>query len=271
MLMSTYAGETVSNLNESLNSIYAQTLLPQQLVLVVDGPVGKEQDEVINVYAADPRIGDVKIVRLPSNAGLARAMNAGMKHCSGEYIMRADSDDICEPERLELQLNYLERHPEIDWVASWVREFSSGGAPDMLKTFPDQNDQIVKAMQWRNVIPHTTVFLRTKALHRVGGYRPGFGLLEDYDLFVRLLTSGAKIYAFPKPLVRMRTSFEQRRRRGGFRYCLNEIRFRYFCFRSGFINLGEFFIITSLYVLFRLIGGSLRNYFYRYVRISEKV
>ena len=268
-LMSTYAGETASNLKDSLESVFAQTTPPDQLVLVVDGPVDERQEQVIAQYARDPRIANVILLRLPSSGGLARAMNAGMGHCFGKYVMRADSDDLCDPRRLELQLDYFKTHPDVDLVASWCTEFSNDGRAEVLKVFPTQHDSLAQSLRRRNVVPHASVMIRKETLARIGGYRPDFGMLEDYDLFVRLLASGAKFHAIPKVLLRARTSIEQRQRRGGLRYCWNEIRFRVSCFWLGFLNMAELLITTSLYVGFRLIGGSLRARLYRFVRTSS--
>src|ERR1700730_19030631 len=112
----------------------AQTVTPGQIVLVVDGPIGVEQEEVLARYAKDPRVAEGTLVRLPTNGGLARAMNAGLERCTGTYIMRADSDDICEPCRLEVQLAYAEAHPETDVLASWCTEFYDDGRPETIKT-----------------------------------------------------------------------------------------------------------------------------------------
>jgi glycosyltransferase involved in cell wall biosynthesis len=269
VLMSTYARETVANLTESLESIYAQTVPPNQLVLVADGPVDEGQEETIAQYASDSRIAVLTLIKLPSNGGLARAMNIGLEHCYGKYVMRTDSDDICLPQRLELQLNYFKAHPEIDVVSSWCVEFSGDGRPDEIKVSPVQHDDVARALRWRNVLIHPTVLIRTETLRRVGGYRPDFGMLEDYDLFVRLVQCGARFHVIPRALLRFRTTIEQRRRRGGLRYCLNEIRFRFSCLRLGFMNTTEFFAVTLLYVVFRLIGGSVRNRLYAFVRTAE--
>ena len=223
-LVSTYAGETAANLRESLESIYAQTVPPGQLVLVLDGQVDVGQEEVIARYACDSRIATLTLVRLPSNGGLAVAMNAGLEFCSGEYIMRADSDDICDPRRLELQLDYFKAHPETHVVTGWCAEFSDDGRPEMIKVSSVHHDEIAHALRWRNVLVHPTVSIPTETLLGVGGYRATYGLLEDYDLYVRLILGGARFHVVPKVLLRMRTSIEQRRRRGGLRYCLNEIR-----------------------------------------------
>jgi glycosyltransferase involved in cell wall biosynthesis len=268
VLMSTYAGETAANLEESLESVYAQTVPPDQLVLVVDGPVDERQEEIIAQYACDSRIADVTLVRLPSNGGLAKALNAGLQRCYGKYIMRADSDDICEPSRLELQLNYFKAYPETDVVTSWCTEFGSDGRPGRMKVSPVHHEWVARALRWRNVLVHPSTLIRRETLRGIGGYRPDFGLLEDYDLYVRLVLSGARFHVIPKSLVRMRMTTEQHRRRGGLRYCLNEIRFRLSCFRLGFLTMQEFFVVTTLYVVFRLISGSVRGRLYTFVRTA---
>jgi glycosyltransferase involved in cell wall biosynthesis len=265
-LMSTYAGETATNLKESLESIYAQTVPPDRLVLVLDGPVDVGQEEVIARYGFDSRVANLTLVRLPSNGGLARAMNAGLERCSGKYIMRADSDDICDPCRLELQLDYFKAHFETDVVASWSAEFYSDGGPERLKTSSVHHDAVARALRWRNVLVHGTVLIRRETLLGVGGYRAGFARLEDYDLYVRLILSGARFHVIPKVLYRVRINVEQCRRRGGLRDCFNEIRFRFSCLRLGFLNTTEFFVVTLMYVVFRLIGGSFRDRLYAYVR-----
>jgi GT2 family glycosyltransferase len=234
----------------------------------LDGPVDPDQEEIIARFGRDARIADLTLVRLEHNVGLARAMNAGLERCIGAYTMRADSDDLCHPQRLGLQLAYARAHPEIDVVSSWSEEFASDGRPDQLKASPVNHDAVTRALRWRNVLCHPTVFIRTETLRRVGGYRPEFRWLEDYDLFVRLAQSGAQFHVIPKVLVRVRSGIEQRRRRGGLPYCKNEIRFRFQCFRAGFLNTREFIIVTLMYVVFRLIGGSFRQRLYAFSRNS---
>ncbi len=109
-LISTHGQETAANLAASLDSMRRQTLPPGRIVLVVDGPVDGEQEEVIAVFRADDPPG-LDVVRLERNVGLADAMNAGLDRCTTPWVMRMDSDDLCTPDRLEIQSAYLEAHP----------------------------------------------------------------------------------------------------------------------------------------------------------------
>jgi GT2 family glycosyltransferase len=137
-----------------------------------------------------------------------------------------------------------------------------------MKTSSVHHDAVVSAMRWRGPIVHPTVLIRKKTLLGVGGYRPDFGYLEDVDLFARLVMQGAQFHVIPKSLMRMRVNLAQRRRRGGWRHCLNQIRYRINCFRIGFLNTKEFLLSTPMHIIFNLIGAPLRDRLYALVRIS---
>ena len=266
VLMSTYRGESPTNLWESLESLYAQTAPPNQIVLVVDGPIPAEQDDVINRFQIDRRVDELTIIRIPANKGLAGALNAGLPACSGEYIARMDSDDISAPDRLSDQLAYATAHPEIDVISSWSQEFSSIPPRVRIKASPVGHADIVMSLRWRNVLVHPSVVVRANALRAVEGYRSTYRLLEDYDLFVRLANAGYRFHVIPKALVKVRTSPQQSLRRGGVKYCINEVAFRLECVRVGFISLSEFFATVGLYAAFRLFPGRLRARIYAIAR-----
>lgn len=266
VLMSTYASESAANLAELIESIYAQTAPPDQLVLVVDGPVPAAQDKVINSFCGDSRIRALTLVRLPSNQGLAGAMNAGLEACSGEWIARMDSDDISLPDRLRLQVRYADEHPDTDVISCWSEEFFPDEGRSEIKVSPVAHDDVVTALRWRNVLVHPTILMKSAALRAVGAYSREFRMLEDYDLFVRLAMAGYRFHVLPKTLVRVRSSVAQRTRRGGIRYCLDEISFRRECWRRGFLRPHEFAATAGLYVAFRLMSGPLRKRVYALAR-----
>ena len=259
VLMSTYARESAHHLEESLASLYLQTRIPDEIVLVVDGPIDNEQEEVIAKYerAEIPLI----VVRKEVQAGLALAMNTGLEHCRGRYVMRMDADDICERDRVELQVEFLQQHPEIDLLGGWIQELSDDDMLYGVKASPCHHEELAKALRFRNVISHPTVIMRRKTLIAVGAYRTDFGLLEDYDLFVRFVEAGAKLHVIPKVLLRARTSKAQRARRGGLEYLRGELAFRRSCFRRGFLTPREFVLTTALYSAFRLIGPLRRSFY----------
>ena len=267
VLMSTYASETADNLRTSLESLYSQTIVPERIVLVIDGAIDHEQETVLSAFSSDPRGPKLTLVRLPQNGGLAAAMNAGLAYCDCPYVMRMDSDDVCLPDRLEHELRYMNENPDIDLVSCWSEEFGEEIPKSQYKVSPTQHDALRQALCWRNVIAHSAILVRTETLREIGGYRADFGLLEDYDLYVRMMTAGAKFHVIPKVMLRVRTSLSQKQRRGNFRYALKEIKFRLNCLRLGFIKTHQFILITTLYTAFRIVTPGLRQRLYALSRI----
>lgn len=266
ILMSTYVREKASNLAASLESLRIQTLPAGQIVLVIDGPVGTDQEQVIADFAAIDAPWEFTVLRLERNGGLARALNAGLAACTMPLIMRMDSDDICLPDRIELEVDYLETHPEIGLVASWAEEFYDEKPGTRLRVAPTTHEAVVQALHWRNVIVHPSVAVRAELLRAVGGYNSKFGLLEDYDLWIRMAMSGVQFHVIPKSLVKARTGLSLNERRGGWRYVMNEFRFRLHFFKAGFLTVNEFLMVTTLYTGFRLISGPMRGRLYAFVR-----
>jgi glycosyltransferase involved in cell wall biosynthesis len=266
VLMSTHKGETGTHLAEALESLYSQTLKPDRIVLVEDGPIGPDQHDVLAAYCRDGRGPRLTRIALPENGGLARALNTGLAYCDGDYVMRMDSDDIAMPDRLEIQLSYLKTHPEIDIVSSWANEFSDGLSADRLKVSPTEHDALAMALRWRNVIAHSAILMKTSVLSKLDGYRPDFGLLEDYDLWVRMVMSGARFHVLPKVLLSIRTGLGQRGRRGNWNYMKSEIRFRTECLRIGFLTRTQFCATLVLYAVFRLASPVMRQRIYALAR-----
>jgi GT2 family glycosyltransferase len=266
ILLATYVKEKASNLAESFESLRIQTRPADQIVLVIDGPIGEDQEKVIADFAALDAPWEFTVVRLERNGGLARALNRGLAACTMPIIMRMDSDDICLPDRIALEVDYLDAHPEIGMVSSWAEEFYDEKPGTRLRVAPTTHEAIVQALRWRNVIVHPSVAMRAELVRAVGGYNSNFGLLEDYDLWIRMVLAGVQLHVIPKALVRARTGLGLNERRGGWRYVKNEVRFRLHFFKAGFLTVYQFAMVTTLYTGFRLISGPMRGRLYALVR-----
>ena len=99
VLLSVYRKEQPAYLRQSLDSIFTQKLLADEVVLVKDGPLTEELNEIIVSYAC--RYPFLKIVSFSKNQGLGKALNEGLKHCSHDIVARMDTDDIAKPDRFE--------------------------------------------------------------------------------------------------------------------------------------------------------------------------
>lgn len=121
VLLSLYHKESPLFLHQSLASIFTQTLLSTEVVLVEDGPLTDELYAVVKEFANCH--SELKVISLSTNQGLGKALNEGLRHCSYDLVARMDTDDIAKPDRFEKQLAIFLEHPEIDVVGAWIDEF----------------------------------------------------------------------------------------------------------------------------------------------------
>lgn len=263
VLLSVYQKEHPHHLARSLDSILNQTLPPRQVVMVKDGPLTGELDAVLHDYAA--RYPILELVPLKINQGLGRALNAGLKRCTGEWVARMDTDDIARPDRFEKQLALLRSDPNIDVVGSWIDEFE-GGTERVVATrrLPHTHDELLKYAKRRNPMNHMSVIFRKSAVLRAGGYRH-FPLFEDYYLWVRMLMGGARMANVQESLVLVRVSPEMYERRGGRKYASDEYRLQREFRRIGFISGGEMLSNLAVRTAFRFVPNSLRGWIYKNV------
>jgi glycosyltransferase involved in cell wall biosynthesis len=136
----------------------------------------------------------VKIIRLPENRGITKAMNTGLEWLEGNddfrFVARLDCGDLCTEDRFRLQVEFLEQHPDIDLVGSWCifKDFSTGLA--YCYRTPTEHEKIVKGMHFRNIFRHSTVMWRAGVTEKVGIYPDTFPHAEDYGFFYEILNKG---------------------------------------------------------------------------------
>jgi glycosyltransferase involved in cell wall biosynthesis len=167
----------------SIESILAQTFAGFEFIIVVDGSTDGSLAVVQRYAARDQR---VRVISRP-NTGIVGALNDGLVAAHGKYIARMDADDLCEPNRLELQLRRLEAEPDLVALGSCAIAIDPDG--ELLGDAPvPLTHEEIEAQHLRGIssIYHPAVMMRTEALRRVGGYREGTCPCEDYDLWLRL-------------------------------------------------------------------------------------
>ena len=122
VLISAYINCTKDNIEKALNSVFhEQALKPDQIVLVLDGPVGDNLYEFVLLFQKSVEC-EMIIHPIQKSKGFGNALNEGLKLCTGEYIARMDSDDICLSNRFVDQMDHLLKNPSVDVVGSWVLE-----------------------------------------------------------------------------------------------------------------------------------------------------
>lgn len=262
VLMPVYERESPEFLRDSLASLAAQTVAADEVVIVEDGPLGAELEDVIRAAAqALPIVS----VRLPVHGGLGAALRAGVDACRGELVARMDADDLCMPERFRRQLDFLERNPQVDVVGSAIAEFSTNPrAVESVRRLPASGRALLNFARRRNPLNHMTVMFRRRAVLDVGSYRPCADF-EDYHLWARMLRRGCRLHNLSDVLVHVRCGNGMQRRRGGWSYLTGEIAFQRFLYRIGFVSASDGVRNILMRAPIRLVPASLRSVFYLHV------
>src|SRR5690625_5107940 len=147
VLMSIYSKEEPKFFKESIESMLAQTLLPEQIVIVKDGPLTRELDLIIDEYTSRKE-GLFTIVPLTKNIGLGKALDKGLEACENELIARMDTDDISLPERCEKQVQAFNKDSELSIVGAMIDEFYDEPSNIVSsRNVPTNHEEIVKFMR----------------------------------------------------------------------------------------------------------------------------
>lgn len=239
VLMSVYYKENPEFLKLAMDSIWNQTVSTDDFVLVCDGSLTEDLNQVIYKMQQNHR-EKLQVVRLPQNVGLGQALNEGIKHCKNELIARMDSDDISRPDRCEKQIRVFCTYPEVSVCSGIVEEFTV--TPDVIdarRAPPETQAEILAFAKKRNPFNHPCVMYKKTAIEAVGSYQD-FYLLEDYYLWLRLLMAGYKGYNLQEPLLWMRAGSEMYKRRSGWKYMKTQKALFKYMWDSGFINCGQY-------------------------------
>ena len=261
VLMSVYYKERPEWLKYSIESILKQTVFPDEFVLVEDGPLTPELVTIVSEFEKDyPQL--FKIIKIEKNGGLGPALKLGITNCSNEYIARMDSDDYSMPNRIEEQFKIYEKYPELGLVGTNVEEFE--GSIENVNChviLPEFQEDIYKFSKKRCPFRHPSLLYKKSAVLKAGNYRT-FYLCEDYDLYVRMLSSGCKCYNIQTPLVYMRICSDFYKRRGGWKYMKTILRFKNEQLKTGYFSLFDYLRSTIPHIIVCLVPNKLRDFIY---------
>jgi glycosyltransferase involved in cell wall biosynthesis len=205
VLMSVYKNDDPDFLKIALESIYdKQTRKPDEIVVVFDGPLKDPLYQVLNEFKKGKE-DVVKYYPQEENRGLGEALRIGSELCTGDYLLRMDSDDISAPDRFEKQMVYVEAHPEIDVVGTDIAEFDKDPYSETMRTrvCPAKHEDILKMCKKRNPMNHVTACIKKSSLMKAGGYQTLL-LLEDYLLWINMICAGCKLANINESLVYVR-------------------------------------------------------------------
>lgn len=261
--ISVYKSDNPVFFDRALNSIIEnQTIIPNEIVLVVDGPISDSLNDVISKY--ENKYGIFKIIRLEKNGGLGNALKIAVENATFELIARMDSDDVSLPTRFEEQLRYFQVNPEIDIVGGNITEFI-GEENNIIgqRLVPVSNEAIREYMKERCAMNHVSVMYKKAAVQNAGGYQDWFWN-EDYYLWIRMWLNGAIFANTGSVLVNVRVGEEMYQRRGGTKYFESEKGLQDYMLNHGMItHLTYIKNITKRLIIQKLMPNKIRGWVFR--------
>lgn len=200
-------------LDEALRSIDSQTCREFDIIAVDDGSTDRTPDILQHWSTRLP----IRLIRLAEHQGIVSALNQGLGIARGRYIARMDGDDLMAPRRLERQISFLDRHPDIDLLGSRVRCFRENGAVtrgvrqyEKWVNLTRTEESMKRDLYLDCPLPHPTWMGRTSLFQSLGGYQ-GSGA-EDYDFLFRTIYTGHRIHKLPLVLLHWRDHGERQTR-----------------------------------------------------------
>ncbi len=213
LLMSVWSGDDPDFLEAAFRSVvHDQTLPPDDVVLVQDGPVPEALAQCITGLIHESPVRTT-LLALEANVGLGLALDQGMAACAHDIVARMDADDIALPHRFEVQVPIVEGG--VDIVGSSLLEFGTDPADIVGRRVPPiEPDEIARYARFHQPFNHPTVVYRRAAVEAAGGYRH-LALMEDYLLFAKMIKQGVRVANVAEPLVLYRVGAGAYSRRGG--------------------------------------------------------
>lgn len=241
-------------LEEAVKSILDQTFSNFEFIIINDGSTDGSE-KIIQAFS-DSRI---KYIANPENRGLVFSLNKGLDAAEGTLIARMDGDDISMPDRLERQFEYLRMHPDADLVASQVQLINEKGQPTGFWKEDRENNSpelIKEFLSVNNCIAHPTILAKAEMMQKLR-YREVQGQAEDYDLWLRWVSTGKTIHKVDKILLQHRilpNSFTRSRQKNIF-FKLAATKFRFTMNELRELRFNPFVIRTFLFALSDTIKG----------------
>ncbi len=260
LLLPTYHAGNPDHLRRAfVSAVQEQSLQPDEVVLVRDGPVPETLTVVLDELVADSPV-PVQRVDLARNLGLGSALDAGLAACKHDVVARMDADDVSLPQRFAVQLPVIESG--FDLVGSSLLEFGEDENDIVgLRTPPIEESEIKQWARFHDPFNHPTVVYRRSVVLAAGGYR-SLPLLEDYWLFARMIAAGARVANIAEPLVKYRVGEGAYGRRGGWQLLRSEVELQRQFRARGFVTRRQYLRNLAVRGGYRLVPEPVRRVAY---------
>lgn len=245
-------------IDEAIASIFKNSIIPNQFIIIVDGLLKKKFIKKIYFYK---KKYNIQIIWLNEKSkGITRPLNEGLLKVKTPFVARADADDINELNRFEKQISYAKKGYEL--IGSNITEIDLKKKILSVKKMPEKFLDIKRYSKIRNPFNHMTVFFRKDLAIKYGGY-PDLYLKEDYGLWLKFIKNKRKIININSALVQATTGEDfYMNRRSGLEYVKSEFGICKCLFNFKINNLFEAIIILILRVSFILLFSKIKKIFY---------
>lgn len=265
--MCVYGGDNAQWFKTSVESVLNQTLVPNEIVLVVDGAVPDDLNTSIRKFE---ELKLFKVIRLETNQGHGIARKTGLDNCTNELVAIMDADDICSRNRFEKQIEAFRNYPDSDIVGGIITEFID--TPDNVvgkRIVPVEDSEIKEYMQRRCPMNLVTVMFKKTSIEKVGGFIDWY-CEEDYYLWLRMALANMKFRNVDDVLVNVRVGKEMYQRRGGVKYFKSEAKLQKYMLDNKIIGFSRYLInVTERLILQVLMPNKMRSFIFQRLARSK--
>lgn len=270
VLMSVYYKESPLFFKQSINSMIEQTIKPDEIVLICDGKLTQELDEVINGF--EKKYSKLfNIIRFEKNYGLGHALRYGLEACKNELIARMDTDDISKKDRCEKELEIFDKEKNVGIVGSNIEEFSKNENDiETIRKVPEKHEDIVKFMKKRNPFNHPSVMYKKSEVLKAGNYQE-VRFMQDYFLWVDMICNGTIGYNIQENLVSMRANDNLFKRRSGREYFIIQKKLLKNMKKKKMINSFEYIFYLTIRSVSSMLPNSIRKFIFKNILRKKAV
>ena len=262
VLMSLYVKEKAEYLKLAVDSMINQSVAPDEIVIVEDGPLTDELYAVVEGYVREyPDL--FTIVKNEKNIGLGLALNEGLKACRNELVARMDTDDISKPDRCEKQLDVFRNNPELSLVGSYVDEFFEN--PEQVvstRAVPQTQAEIYQFAKKRSAFNHPAVMYRKSKVLEFGGYS-NLRRNQDVDLFGRMLFGGCTAHNVGEALLWFRSNNDLAKRRKSWENTKSYIDTIKNFWKMGYSDFGDYAVVAVAQTVMFLLPVKIQHWVYK--------
>jgi len=197
VIMAVYNGGKY--LRTAINSVLQQSFTEFEFIIVDDCSTDSTAT-IISSY----RDGRIKYIKNKVNLGQTPSLNIALDLSKGKYIARIDADDVYQPEKLEIQYSFMEKHPEVTVCGTSGESIDENGEIYANRSFPQKPIDIYFRMFYHSPLNHVSIIMRRSIILKIGGYDERYPICADFALWSKLIKNNYQITNIPESLTQFR-------------------------------------------------------------------